>query len=295
MSNSVHAIKCTLFILYLLHFLIFLYRVCKSKSLNSISRRLKELVLAAVAPGEDLSSYDLLVTGHSLGGALATCFTLDVAEYGVDAGRGLPQLEPSENWWSSIASTLTGKQVESKSTPPPPPRPKSLKIYNFGSPRVGNDAFCRKFDSFVSNGIDEAYRIVNDQDVVARFPRTVNALALGNIGYDHCGPTVLITELASQISKHDDRSPEPGNHLFEKRELLWIEGTDDKLCPVRDGNTSSDPLGSGTLLGDIVSSLQTGDQDNASFNLAIVSSFVLILSSVTLHNTHANKHICSAW
>jgi hypothetical protein len=42
-------------------------------SIDSISRRLKELVLAAVAPGEDLSNYDLLVTGHSLGGALATC------------------------------------------------------------------------------------------------------------------------------------------------------------------------------------------------------------------------------
>ena len=89
-----------------------------SKSLNSISRRLKELVLAAVAPGEDLSSYDLLVTGHSLGGALATCFVMDIAQYGVDAGRGLPQLEPSENWWSSIASTLTGKQLDSKATPP---------------------------------------------------------------------------------------------------------------------------------------------------------------------------------
>ena len=71
-----------------------------SKSLNSISGRLKELVLAAVAPGEDLSSYDLLDTGHSLGGALATCFVMDVAQYGVDAGRGLSQLEPSENWWS---------------------------------------------------------------------------------------------------------------------------------------------------------------------------------------------------
>lgn len=32
------------------------------KSLNSISRRLKELVLAAVEPGEDLSQYDVLVT-----------------------------------------------------------------------------------------------------------------------------------------------------------------------------------------------------------------------------------------
>jgi hypothetical protein len=229
-------------------------------------------VLAAVAPGEDLSSYDLLVTGHSLGGALATCFVLDIAEYGVDAGRGLPQLEASENWWSSIASTLTGKKLETKSTPPPPPRPKSLVHYNFGSPRVGNDAFCRKFDSFIGNEIDESYRIVNDQDVVARLPRTVNALALGNIGYDHCGPTVLITELASQISKHDGNEQSSSNsQMFEMSEMLWIEGMDEKSCPVRDGTTSSDPLGSGTLLGDIVSSIQSGgedEKDNSPFNLA---------------------------
>ena len=57
-------------------------------SLDSISRRLKELVLAAVAPGENLLNYDLLVTGHSLDGALMTCFVTDMAEYGMDAGRG---------------------------------------------------------------------------------------------------------------------------------------------------------------------------------------------------------------
>jgi len=245
------------------------------KSLNSISRRLKELMLAAVAPGDDLSDYDVLCTGHSLGGALATCFVMDVAEYGMDAGRGLPQLEPSEAWWNSIASTITGKKV-SLGAPPPPPRPKSLKMYNFGSPRVGNEAFCNHFDNMVEDGrIDEAYRIVNDQDVVARFPRTVNALVLGNIGYDHCGPTVLITEISSQISKQRELGNDRSLPV-EKTEMLWIEGeSDDRACPVRDGNALSDPLGSGSLLGDIMNSFQDGGEDSVEeedksspFNLA---------------------------
>ncbi|KAL7540939.1 hypothetical protein ACHAXR_010488 [Thalassiosira sp. AJA248-18] len=244
------------------------------KSLNSISRRLKELMLAAVAPGDDFSEYDVLVTGHSLGGALATCFVMDVAEYGMDAGRGLPQLEPSEAWWNSIASTISGKKVVI-GAPPPPPRPKSLKMYNFGSPRVGNDAFCKKFDSLVGNGIDEAYRIVNNQDVVTRFPRTVNALVLGNIGYDHCGPTVLITEFADQISKRGYEDGADAASTFLKKEILWIEGeSDDAACPIRDGNALSDPLGSGSLLGDIMNTFQEGkDQEgeessSSSFNLA---------------------------
>jgi hypothetical protein len=79
-----------------------------------------------------------------------------------------------------------------------------------------------------SGAINEAYRIVNGQDVVARTPRTVNALVLGNIGYDHCGPTVLIKEYA-------DRDDEDDN--ARAREMLWIEGrSDDASCPVRDGN-----------------------------------------------------------
>ena len=70
--------------------------------------------------------------------------------------------------------------------------------------------------------------------IVARFPRTVNALDLGNICNDPCGSTVLITELASQITKCDDKGSTPGDVIFKNDEILWIEGTDDKVCPVRE-------------------------------------------------------------
>ena len=135
----------------------------------------------------------------------------------MDAGRGLPQLAPSEAWWNGIASTFlaVGRKANAVSgPPPPPPRPKSLKMYIFGSPRVRNHAFCAKFDAMVESGaINEAYRIVNGQDVVARTPRTVIALVLGNIGYNHCGPTVLITEYANRDNKDDNA---------HTREMLWM-------------------------------------------------------------------------
>jgi len=93
--------------------------------LNSVSRRLKELILAAVAPEEDLSSYQLLITGHSLGGALATLFATDIAEFGMDAGRGLPQLEPSDPWWSVITRFTSRDEKSSTTTARLPPRPKN--------------------------------------------------------------------------------------------------------------------------------------------------------------------------
>lgn len=197
------------------------------KSLNSIARKLKELVLSAVAPGDNICNYDLIITGHSLGGALSTLFAADIGEYGIDAGRGLPQSEESEPWWSSLASTFL-KEKDEPTIKTPPPRPKSVRMYNFGSPRVGNDEFVKKFNSLLGNGIDEAYRIVNGEDVVTRLPRTVNALNFVSIGYDHCGPTVLISVPEEAVAG---------------QALIWIEGQSEGKCPVRDGQFLSSKNG----------------------------------------------------
>lgn len=215
-------------------------------SLNSISRRLKELILATVEPGESITNYDMLVTGHSLGGSLATLFTADIGQYGLDGGRGLPQLEESDPWWKGITNLVGQADLKAQREPP---RPKSLRLYNFGSPRVGNDAFSDIFEALVAEGqIDQAYRVVNGEDVVARMPRTVNALVLGQIKYEHCGTTVLVS---TPVSSDDDKSEQ----IMNPR--LWVEGeSDDRLCPVRDGVALASPTGEGSLLNDLISTTQ---------------------------------------
>ena len=135
-------------------------------------------------------------------------------------------------------SVLDGIYIADAGTPP---RPKSLRLYNFGSPRVGNDAFCKRFSTLQNDGkIDEAYRIVNGEDVVARNPRTIILPGVGNIGYDHCGATVLISE----GGKADP--------------ILWVEGeSDDEKCPVRDSFSGFEsPLSQGTLLADLYNATQ---------------------------------------
>lgn len=227
-------------------------------SLNSIDRRVKELLLAAIPSGELLADYNLIITGHSLGGALATLFAMDVAEYGLDAGRGLPQKEPSEPWWSRVAGTF-GKKNSMTNGSYEPPRPKEIKLYSFGSPRVGNDIFSEKFSGFVKSGaLKHAYRVVNGEDVVARLPRTVNALGVVKIGYEHCGSTALIS-----LPKLDGE--ETSSQSEFQNPLLWVEGeSDDRDCPVRDGDQFISPLADGTLLGDLVNAVKAESNDGES-------------------------------
>lgn len=81
----------------------------------------------------DGADWKVLITGHSLGGALATLFAYDVA--------------------NRVYLTR--------------PRPKHVSMYNYGSPRVGNSAFARRFKELVP----DAWRVHNVDDVVPMVPR----------------------------------------------------------------------------------------------------------------------------
>jgi len=81
--------------------------------------------------------------------------------------------------------------------------------------------------------LDEAYRVVNGADVVARLPRSINFLL--KIGYDHCGATALIS--LPKISRDGENLT--GNKEKNTNDsvvpLIWVEGeSDDASCPVCD-------------------------------------------------------------
>ena len=79
----------------------------------------------------DPDGWHVFVTGHSLGGALATLFAAELAE-SVAAG--------------ARACTVT--------------------MYNYGSPRVGNRAFVRRFN----RAVPDAVRVINGSDLVPTLP-----------------------------------------------------------------------------------------------------------------------------
>ncbi|MGB6017783.1 MAG: lipase family protein, partial [Nodosilinea sp.] len=74
----------------------------------------------------------VVVTGHSLGGALATIAALDI-QYNLGATRDL-----------------------------------SFEVYTFGAPRVGNQAMTESYNG----RIPDSYRFVYGWDIVTRIPRS---------------------------------------------------------------------------------------------------------------------------
>eukprot|EP00960_Hanusia_phi_P034420 751054-Hanusia_phi.AAC.1 len=78
----------------------------------------------------------------------------------------------------------------------------AVVMYNFGSPRVGNLKFVQLFNQLVP----EAFRVVNDADVVARVPRS------RLMNYHHVGRTALVSSSSS----------------------VWVEGESEGTDPLRE-------------------------------------------------------------
>lgn len=87
------------------------------------------------------ANWTIYVTGHSLGGALATCCAYDLAMRNKQ-GRAM---------WSDI------------------------ECYTFGSPMVGGKAFIESFDAIIPN----CWRVVNENDAVSLVPRMMGYAHVG--------------------------------------------------------------------------------------------------------------------
>ena len=193
---------------------------------EAVNRRIKELLVSACegTPGE----WELLVTGHSLGGALATLTAPDLAA-GVDTSRGFRQQQQT-SWLSRVSSFL--QQENTPFAPAPLPALRDVRIYTFGAPRVGNSEFARYFEEVFAGR--EAFRVVNGEDIVARLPRHANS-AGAVLDYEHCGRTVLVDEEAGAASAFGG---------------WWIEGESaDAVCPLRDPSPVTNPFSSQNVLG----------------------------------------------
>lgn len=124
--------------------------------------------------------YSFFFTGHSLGGALATLSAADT-----QARRGYPDA------------------------------PLDIVMMNFGSPRVGNRAFCRAYNALVPN----SFRIVNGSDLVARMPQTPPRL---RGGFRHVGRTVLVEEDGDVWVQGEDG--EAGEGSFPEPDIEKLDG-----------------------------------------------------------------------
>ncbi|ORC90252.1 lipase [Trypanosoma theileri] len=94
----------------------------------------KELLkLITESPNRSLK---VLITGHSLGGAMAVLAAADFAS------QGYPDVM----------------------------HPPKFELYTFGAPRVGNNAFASWVSALFCRGRHKSYRITNNQDVVPHLP-----------------------------------------------------------------------------------------------------------------------------
>jgi hypothetical protein len=116
----------------------------------------------------------IVFAGHSLGGALATLASCDIAVH------TMPRInEHYKRKGRHGHGTGTGTGSEKDKHTLRLGTTCRLALYNFGSPKVGNGAFARWYDSRIA----DAFRVIVDGDIVPTMPLT---------GYTHVGTRIVI-------------------------------------------------------------------------------------------------------
>jgi len=113
------------------------------------------------APGK------VVVTGHSLGGAMSTFCALDLAVH---------TLPRANEYYKKMRAGLAADKDKTSSE-----KACCIALYNYGSPKVGNSWFQADFNRWVP----DAFRIKVEGDIVTNLP------AYG-MGFDHVGVEVII-------------------------------------------------------------------------------------------------------
>lgn len=107
----------------------------------------------------DITGWDdnwtVCVTGHSLGGALATICAFEIKN------RELPARELSRG--ASLRSMLQPRKIHDQETDVKKPK---VSMLSFGAPKVGTAAFARLYDQTIPS----SFRVINGDDPITRVP-----------------------------------------------------------------------------------------------------------------------------